>query len=76
MAESRTSLVTLEIVDGKLTNVLIDGVEPDIVDQKTRDEIFASPNGPRYVSTIMYAVHPGTQASCIWVHKNCVLVCR
>jgi hypothetical protein len=76
MEESITRVVTLEIENGRVTRVLIDGEEPHELAQESRDAIFASENGPRYVSTILYHVDPVTSRAMICVHKNCVLVCR
>jgi hypothetical protein len=61
--------VTLEIVNGVVDRVLINGHEGHEVDASTRDQFFAQ--GPQYVSTVLYnAADRG-----ICVHRRCVLVC-
>jgi hypothetical protein len=72
--ESPLRVVTLEILDGNLITVKIDGEIACEVDEKTREEIFAE-GGPQYLGTILYHVDPVTKMARICVHKRCRLVC-
>ena len=76
MVEPATRVVTLEIQNGRIERVLIDGEEPHELSPEGREDLFASENGPRYVGTILYSVDPVTHMARICVHRNCVLVCR
>lgn len=75
MAEkSVVRVVTLEIENGTLTSVKIDGEEACEVDDKTREQMFSA-DGPHYLGTVLYHVDPVKQLARICVHKRCKLVC-
>ena len=76
MAEYRNrATITLEIEDGRVTRVQINGEDALEADEKLIESLFQSENGPRYLSTILYSTapataNPATGTCCAWVYQN------
>jgi len=75
-AYKNRATITLEIEDGRVTRVQINGEDAAEADEKLRESLFQSENGPRYLGTILYSADAATGMCCAWVHQNCRLVYR